>query len=63
MNVEQILARSSTQARKEHSSSTCFKYMESAIVKTLKQSSHLLYIEVPNEALLKRVEKGVKQIF
>ena len=63
MSVEQIFARSRKQVREEHSSSTCFKYVESAIVRTLKKDSHLLYIEVPNEALLERLEKGVKQIF
>lgn len=33
-------------------------------MKTLRQPEHyLLYIEVPNEALLERVEKGLKPVY
>ena len=51
-------------AVEQQSTATSFKYVESRIMKTLsKPHSHLLYVEVPNEALLERVEKGIKQIF
>jgi hypothetical protein len=49
----------------EHSTGkkTKFVYQQSAIVKALNDDSSLLYIEVPNEILLERVEKGLIDLY
>lgn len=46
------------------STSTNFKYIPSMIIQTLEKSeTHLLYIEVPNEIMLERVEKGLLDVY
>ena len=40
-----------------------FVYMESNLVKAIKEGYWLIYVEVPNEVLLERLEKGIKEIY
>ena len=40
-----------------------FIYVESNLMKAIKEETSLIYVEVPNEQMLERLEKGIKEIY
>lgn len=45
------------------SEETKFVFVESQIVKSMREEDNLVYIEVPNEAIAERIEKGLKDVY
>lgn len=45
------------------SEATKFVFVESQIVQSLREAENLVYIEVPNESIGERIEKGLKDVF
>ena len=50
-------------AKDFQSEETKFVFVESQIVRSLREEGSLVYIEVPNEAIAERIEKGLKDVY
>ena len=45
------------------SEETKFVFVESQMIKSLRDSSNLVYVEVPNDSIAERIEKGLKEVY
>jgi hypothetical protein len=51
------------QPQEEHSSQTSFVFVESKVVTSLADPRNLVYVEVPNDTIAQRIEKGLTEVY
>lgn len=50
-------------AQEYQSEKTKFAFVESRMIRCLRDDNNLIYVEVPNDIIAERIEKGLKEVY